>query len=470
MRGSTGTTNTTRRHDHRPASRNARLSLAAGTAAVLNLLLAAGLRSITLLALGLAAAAVTTAALWWVLTHRGIARMLAAALAVATPVAVLLHYAAAGLLWPLLLSLALWTLAVLAARAALKADLQPTGPPEFRTPPPVRPFLIMNPRSGDGKVGKFHLVDRARERGADVVVLDPAHPQDVAQLARKAVADGADLLGVAGGDGTQALVAGVAAEHGLPFMVIPAGTRNHLAMDLGLDRDDPSRCLDALTDGVEIRVDLGFIEDRVFVNNASFGAYAAVVQSPAYRDDKVRTSLQTLPDLLTHHSGPRLIVHAANAVIEGPQAVLISNNPYQMGDPAGLGRRERLDAGVLGILGVNVDNAAQAAGMLRGQHARGLTALTAGQAVIDADAPQVPVGVDGEALTLPTPVICRIQPGALRVRVPRHRSGTFPAQPPLDWRKLRQLAFTRRHTGKLRRSAGGPHTLCVPASLRDSLK
>ena len=109
------------------------------------------------------------------------------------------------------------------------------------------------------------------------------------------MADGADLLGVAGGDGTQALVAAVAAEHDVPLLVISAGTRNHFALDLGLDREDPSRCLDALQDGVELRVDLGFIAGRPFVNNASFGAYAVIVQSPAYRDDKARTTLDQLP-------------------------------------------------------------------------------------------------------------------------------------------------------------------------------
>ncbi|MEU5878612.1 diacylglycerol kinase family protein [Spirillospora sp. NPDC047279] len=419
----------------------ARASLALAAAAIVNMLLAAGLRSITLLGLGLLALGVTVASLWWVLSRRGVLRVLAAVLAVAAPVAVLVHYAALGLLWAVLLSLALWIPAGFAGRSALRLDSPAAPRAEVSTAPPRRPFLIMNPRSGGGKVERFDLLKKAEALGAEVVLLDPAHPQDVAELARRAVAGGADLIGVAGGDGTQALVAGVAARHDVPFMVISAGTRNHFAMDLGLDRDDPSTCLDALTDGVEIRVDLGLVGDRVFVNNASFGAYAAVVQSPEYRDDKVGTTLRVLPDLLTRHTGPRLTVRAGDAVLDGPQAVLVSNNPYQGGDPAGLGRRERLDTGTLGILGVKVDNAAQAAGMLRGSHGAGLTARAAAEAVIDADAAEIPVGVDGESLLLKVPVVCRIQPAALRVRVPRHRRAAPPSKPPLDWRRLRKLAL-----------------------------
>ena len=81
-----------------------------------------------------------------------------------------------------------------------------------------RPFVIMNPRSGGGKVGKFGLQEKAETLGAEVALLEGPGIVDVAALARQAVADGADLLGVADGDGTQALVAGIAAEHDLPFL------------------------------------------------------------------------------------------------------------------------------------------------------------------------------------------------------------------------------------------------------------
>ena len=230
------------------------------------------------------------------------------------------------------------------------------------------------------------------------------------------------------------------AEPGLPFVVISAGTRNHFALDLGLDREDPSASLNALSDGVELRVDLGIINGQTFVNNASFGAYAEVVETPAYREDKLNTTLNTLPDLLHGHRGARLRAQADGMTIEAPQALLVSCNPYGMGDFAGLGRRARLDRGVLGVVAVTMAGARQAAGLLRGTHATGLSALTTQQIKISADTPQIPVGVDGESILMPTPVTCTICPGALRVWVPRDRPGVPAPKPPKDWTALRHLA------------------------------
>jgi diacylglycerol kinase family enzyme len=180
------------------------------------------------------------------------------------------------------------------------------------------------------------------------------------------------------------------------------------------------------------------------VNNASFGAYAQVVQSPAYRDEKTGTALAMLPDLLTGHQGAHLVVRVDGQLIaDGPQAVLVSNNPYETGDIAGLGRRARLDQGVLGVIGVKVENAAQAAGLLRkAQRSRSVTALTAHEVIIDADQPQIPVGIDGESVLMPTPVRCSIRPLALRVQVPRSRPGVPEPRPPMDWARLRRQALT----------------------------
>jgi diacylglycerol kinase family enzyme len=434
----------------------ARLAFAAAAAAVVVLVAAGALRSVTALLVGVAGLAAVCAAAWWFAAHRGVGRWAAAVVLVAAPVLVIVVYVVAGLLWEVVLSVALAAVAVAAGRAALRGGAAPGAPREQAAARPRQPFVIMNPRSGGGKVKKFGLNDKATALGAEVALLEGPGIVDVAALARQAVDGGADLLGVAGGDGTQALVAGIAAARDVPLMVISAGTRNHFALDLGLDRDDPSTCLQALSDGVELRIDLGLIGGRTFVNNASFGAYAQIVQSPAYRDDKTGTALGLLPDLLTGHQGAHLTVRAGGQLIaDGPQAVLVSNNPYQSGDIAGLGRRARLDQGQLGIIAVKVDNAAQAAGLLRGaQHSTSLTILTAREVTIDADQPQIPVGIDGESVLMPTPVRCSIHPLALRVLVPRHRPGVPPPPPPLDWAQLRRQALTFTRTPH---SSSDPH-------------
>ncbi|MFD5467407.1 diacylglycerol/lipid kinase family protein [Kitasatospora sp. NPDC127059] len=445
--------------DGRRPRRLARTALLCAVAAVVVLAFAGPHGLLVLLAelVGLAVAAVGA---WWTITRRALARVLGVVLALGAPVAVLVLAYSAEVLLLTVVAVALWLAALAVARAALRAARPPRPMPVRETPPPRQPVLIMNPKSGGGKVERFDLVRRAEDLGARVVLLDPAAPQDVAELARRAIAEGADLLGVAGGDGTQALVAAVAAEHGLPFLVVSAGTRNHFAMDLGLDRNDPATCLDALRDGVELTVDLGRVGDRTFVNTVSFGAYAEIVQRPQYRDAKTATALDTLPDLLLGDAGRNLTARADDHRIDAPQALLISNNPYAAPNPVDLGRRPRLDAGVLGVLGIRVDGAAQAAELaLLGERAGGLTLLAARRVTVDADAPEIPVAVDGEALTLPTPVVCTVDHRALRVRVPRERPGADPDQQArsrrLDWRDVTRLALSRADSAAPSAGTGG---------------
>ncbi|MEU6355545.1 diacylglycerol kinase family protein [Streptomyces sp. NPDC047072] len=422
----------------RTLARIALLCLAGAVVAVI----AAG-QWFTLL-LGLAGLALAGAGLWWALAHRGVARLCGAVLALGAPVAVLVLYAISGLWLFAVAALAAWFTALACARSALRRLRRPHGMHSRSARPPRRPVLIMNPRSGGGKVGKHSLVERAEALGARVILLDLESSPDPAELARQALADGADLLGVAGGDGTQALVAGVAAAHGVPFMVLSAGTRNHFAMDLGLDRENPASGLDALTDGVEIRVDLGDVAGRPFVNTVSFGAYADIVQSPEYRDAKAVTALDRLPDLLAGDAGARLAATADEERLDAPQALLVSNNPYILTDPLGAGRRPRLDGGELGVVAVRIEGAAQAAELaLRGERASGITSLTSRRVVVEADEETIPVAVDGEALLLPQPVVCTVRPGALRVRVPRHRPGAPYVAPSVDWRRVVRLALDR---------------------------
>jgi diacylglycerol kinase family enzyme len=422
----------------------ARLSVLAALAAVA-VLIVGGAKSLKVLIVGVVGLSLALAGAWWFLTHRGVVRWLAAALAVAAPVFVIVLYISRDLLWAVVLVVALAAISTAAGRAAILRARPSPEMPERQTNPPHRPFVIMNPRSGGGKVGMFHLDAKADAYGVEVALIQGPGEVDVAALARQAVTDGADMLGVAGGDGTQALVAGIAADNRLPFLVISAGTRNHFALDLGLDRERPDLGLDALTDGVELCLDLGLIGGRTFVNNASFGAYAEIVQSSAYRDDKRGTTLKMLPDLLSGQRGPRLVVRIDDSVtIEAPKALLVSNNPYELGDLAGLGRRARLDTGQLGVIAITVDSAAQAAELLRGRRASGVGRFLAHEVVIDADADAIPVGIDGEAVMMPTPVRCTIRPFALRVRVPRDRPGVPALAPQIDRALLLRQALAMR--------------------------
>ena len=199
-----------------------------------------------------------------------------------------------------------------------------------------------------------------RERGIEPVILNPG--DDLRQLAEDAVSRGADLLGMAGGDGSMALVASIASRHGTPFVVIPAGTRNHFALDLGLDRTDLPGALKAYEDGIDTTIDLAEVNGRVFVNNVSMGVYARIVQSADYRNAKVQTAAAMLPDLLGPAATPldlRFTLPSGQEAA-GAQLLLVSNNPYELAQLRGGGTREHLDGGTLGIVYVRVESGADA--------------------------------------------------------------------------------------------------------------
>ena len=420
----------------------ARAAFAAILAAAIVVIAAEGPSGLTLTVIGLVGAAVVLAGGYWFIAKHGVLRWLGLALTLLAVVFVIVMFFREGLVAIALISLGLLVAAGAAARAALRHGSRhwmPTTP----ALPAKHPFIVMNPRSGGGKVVRFDLANKAKNLGAEVAVLDGPGYVDVAALVRDAVDRGADLLGVAGGDGTQALVAGIAAEHDIPLLVISAGTRNHFALDLGLDRDDPSTCLQALTDGEEVRVDLGMIAGRPFVNNASFGAYAEIVQSPEYRDNKNRTMLEMLPELLSGQKGAHLTVSAGDSSVTGVAAALVSNNPYGAGKLRDMGRRARIDQGTLGVITGQLGSTGQAVSLLGPAGHRSIASLTGtAEVVIDADTPTIPVGIDGEAVTVDTPVHCTVRPRALRVRLPRNRPGVPELHGKIDWKSLWRLAFT----------------------------
>ena len=212
--------------------------------------------------LALAGLVVAVVAGWDVVSRRGAVRVVALVVSAA---------AVALVVWGLAISdfrpvrvvliLVLAAVSVGCARVALRRTRRARRAATLAIPAARRashPVLIMNPRSGGGKAERFYLAEECRTRGIEPIV---------------------------------------AARHRIPHVVVPAGTRNHFALDLGLDRDDVVGALEAFGEGVERRVDLAEVNGRVFVNNASLGLYAKIVQTPEYRDAK--SSSRTTPTSCT---------------------------------------------------------------------------------------------------------------------------------------------------------------------------
>jgi diacylglycerol kinase family enzyme len=387
------------------------------------------LAAVVLVSLGVGTAA-------YAVTRTGLRRTVAAVVAVLALVAgIVLQVVAVGGLLGLALVVGLIVVGGLATRFALGRDLaslKQSPTPGVPVGPAAHPVLLMNPKSGGGKVDRFHLVEEATRRGIEPIVLEPG--DDLVQLAEQAVAAGADVVGMAGGDGSQALVASVAARHQLGFVCVPAGTRNHLAMDLGLDREDVVGALDGFGEAVERRIDLGLAGERVFVNNATMGLYAKIVQSPAYRDRKVGTSLELLPDMLGPNATPFDLRFTGPDGTEHASAhlILVSNDRYDLGGGEGFGSRRRIDAGTLGIVAATFRSSGEIARMVQSEAAGrawrppGWIEWAAADFQLHSTQP-VEVGIDGEALLLDPPIVFRTLPRALRVRIPRSAPGYSPA-------------------------------------------
>lgn len=290
-----------------------------------------------------------------------------------------------------------------------------------RATPPAHPVLFYNPKSGGGKATKFDLPTQARQRGIEPIELQLG--QDLETLVRDAVSRGADGLAMAGGDGSQAIVAMVAAEFDLPYACIPAGTRNHFALDLGVDRDDVVGALDAFVDGGERRVDLAEVNGRVFVNNVSLGLYAEAVQRPGYREAKLQTLLDSVPNALGPDAAPPSLRWQGPNGPQSAVAILLSNNQYRIGTVLASGTRPRLDTGRVGVTVLAPIDEAR-----NGENRRVLKMeqWTADEFVIEADG-RTPAGIDGEAVELDPPLRFTPRPGALRVRIAPSHPGASPS-------------------------------------------
>lgn len=290
------------------------------------------------------------------------------------------------------------------------------------------PVLLINPLSGDGKAARLDLQKRAEDRGITCHTFGPG--VDLGALASRCISEGADVIGVAGGDGSQAIVADLVRQAGLALVVIPSGTRNHFAMDLGLDRADPASGLDAFGPARRKTVDMARVNGTAFLNNASMGIYGEVVQRATYRERKLETTIEQLPTLVSappelRFTGPDGTSHSTS------QVILVSNNPYLL-DVRGAGGRPKLNTGVLGIVTAEVTSAAGVTEMFARAalgalaSAPGFNSWTATSFTVTSDAP-IAIGIDGEAAELTSPAVFEILPAALNVRIPLTAIGRSPA-------------------------------------------
>jgi diacylglycerol kinase family enzyme len=364
----------------------------------------------------LACLIVALAAGWLAVRDQGWRRLLAAVFGVLALIGVAVLLLDLGDFLADLAVVVAFAIAVSLARVAFRVHVE--LPP---APAPNRPVLFFNPRSGGGKASRFHLVKEARDRG--IVPIELGRGEDLRELVEGAIDDGADALAMAGGDGSQAIVAEIAARRGLPYACVPAGTRNHFALDLGVDRDDVVGALDAFVDGGERRVDLAEVNGRVFVNNVSIGVYAEAVQRPGYRDAKLRTLLEVAPEKLGGDGAEPDLRWRGPDGEDGREAValLVSNNVYRLGAALGSGTRPHLDEGVLGIAA-----AEEGTGNGRARVGLRLRQWDRPDFTVDADDP-VPLGIDGEAVTLAPPLEFASKPGALAVRIAPGHPGASPS-------------------------------------------
>jgi diacylglycerol kinase family enzyme len=264
----------------------------------------------------------------------------------------------------------------------------------------LRGILFVNPSSGTGGPTVDELASAARPLDVGVHVLRDG--EELGELARAA---DAEVLGMAGGDGSLGAVADAAIERDLPFVCVPWGTRNHFASDVGLDPDDPIRALAAFRDGVERRIDVGRVDRQVFLNNVSLGVYARLVHRREQRRRRGESFARMRALLLSLRDRRR----SERFVVDGrplrASVVLVANNEYRL-DLFSVGERERVDEGMLAVYAA------------RGLRRLRWTERTTGHVRIETRRSPARAAIDGEPVLLESPLELRVEAGALRLLVP----------------------------------------------------
>lgn len=250
--------------------------------------------------------------------------------------------------------------------------------------------------------------------------------------ARKAVDDGLDIVVAGGGDGTINAVASVMAGTGVAFGVLPLGTLNHFAKDIGIPLE-LGEAVKNVAEGRRIQVDLGEVNDKIFLNNSSLGLYVDIVRDRERQQHRLGRGKWPAAAWATLAALRRFPFLNVSLSVDGKQHqrstpfVFIGNNEYIM-EGLSIGERKRLDAGVLSLY------VAQRPGRLglirfawralfgRLAQERDFDVMLADKFDIKTHHQHLHVATDGEVNMLTTPLRYRIRPAALTVIVPHQKN------------------------------------------------
>lgn len=294
---------------------------------------------------------------------------------------------------------------------------------------PIQNVLVFNAKGGSARRDPRVLsttVEAARQLDPHVEVLSCA-PHQVYTYARRAALQGATLVVACGGDGTVSAAAAAVAGTHCALGVVPAGTLNHFARDLGVPKSVRA-AVEVAFRGRERRVDVACVNGRIFVNNCSLGVYPALIQERRRVEDdlgKLAAAIQAFEHLWRCFPRERVRVHAEGfAPIEIETSLLfVGNNRYTLRGIAATSR-QRLDAGVLSVVVLRASTpskllaSALHAFFVGPERAVGLAYFETRRVRVECESSPVNLGIDGEALLLPQPLEFASLPGALLVRVP----------------------------------------------------
>ncbi len=297
--------------------------------------------------------------------------------------------------------------------------------------------VVLNSSSGQGVAVK--IADRLKEifaaAGREARITVAREGTDINAAMRRAVQDGCETLLAGGGDGTINCGASAVVGREIALGVLPLGTLNHFAKDMGIPLD-LDEAVNVVLQGVVCKVDVGEVNGRLFLNNSSLGVYPAIVRLRDRYRSKVRgkwiAALWAALTVLRRNAFMAVRIEVEEkAIVRRTPLVLVANNEYRM---SGIqpGTRDSLARGRLALY---VLNAEQRPGLLRlawqillqgAEQVKEVDLLTVDEATVETRRPRLQVAMDGEVFPLESPLEYRIRPGALRVHVPETASACYP--------------------------------------------